>query len=113
MTPVETAAPPLDSPLAAMAPPTLPAAWVAPLEAQMTRDEQLLAALEIDLDAGLRFASGIVVVTSDRLLVMSADDGQWRSWAYRPGLSLSRRDHSGVGSLELCDGQSRLGHWRY
>ena len=113
MTPVESASPPLDSLLAAMAPPTLPAAWVAPLEQQLTRDEKVLAALEIDLDAGLRFSSGIVVVTSDRLLVMSADDQQWRSWTYRPGLSLSRRDHSGVGSLELCDRESRLGHWRY
>jgi len=53
MTPVESASPPLDSLLAAMAPPTLPAAWVAPLEQQLTRDEKVLAALEIDLDVGL------------------------------------------------------------
>jgi ATP-binding cassette subfamily B protein len=53
------------------------------------------------------------VVTSERLLAMSTRRRQWQSWAYRPGLSLSRRDHSGVGTLELCDADSLLAHWRY
>jgi ATP-binding cassette subfamily B protein len=54
-----------------------------------------------------------VVVSSERLLVMPSGDSQWQGWAYRPGLSLSRRDHSGVGTLELCDTHSLLAHWRY
>jgi ATP-binding cassette subfamily B protein len=53
------------------------------------------------------------VVTSDRLLVRSADDSKWQSWSYRPGLSLSRSDHSGVGTIELCDADSLLALWRY
>jgi ATP-binding cassette subfamily B protein len=53
------------------------------------------------------------VVTSDRLLVRSADDSKWQSWSYRPGLALSRSDHSGVGTIELCDADSLLALWRY
>ncbi|SBT07205.1 ABC transporter related [Candidatus Accumulibacter aalborgensis] len=97
-------------------PPALPAIWSARLQSPgevLASDERILAWLEIDLDATLRFAQGIVVVTSDRLLALSADDQNWQSWAYRPGLSLSRRDHSGVGTLELSAADARLAHWRY
>jgi hypothetical protein len=86
--------------------PTHEFCWATPLDTQPEL-------LEIDLDACLRFARGLVVVTSERLLVMPPGDSRWQSWAYRPGLSLSRRDHSGVGTLELCDEDSLLAHWRY
>ncbi len=96
-----------------VSPPPLPAAWSAQLDTQWASDEKIIAWLEIDLDAGLHFARGIVVVTSERLLAISPDNGQRQSWTYRPGLTLSRRDHSGVGTLELCDTASALAHWRY
>jgi ATP-binding cassette subfamily B protein len=99
--------------LAGLSPTTPPAAWSAQLASQMSDDEAILAWLEIDLDASLRFASGILVVSSERLLVLSADDRHWQSWTYRPGLTLSRRDHSGVGTLELCDTDALLASWRY
>ncbi|MBL8408551.1 MAG: ABC transporter ATP-binding protein [Candidatus Accumulibacter phosphatis] len=94
-------------------PTTLPAAWATQLDTQLAGSESVLAWLEIDLDASLRFARGLVVVSSERLLVMPPGGSQWQGWAYRPGLSLSRRDHSGVGTLELCDTHSLLAHWRY
>jgi ATP-binding cassette subfamily B protein len=50
----------------------LPAAWSAQLASQLAGDEAILAWLEIDLDATLRFASGILVVSSERLLALSA-----------------------------------------
>ena len=58
---------------------SLPAVWSAQVNTQLASDEKILASLEIDLDARLRFATGVVVVTSERLLVMSADDSQWQS----------------------------------
>jgi ATP-binding cassette subfamily B protein len=91
----------------------LPAVWSERLAAQLAAGEQVLAWLEIDLDAGLRFARGLVVVSSERLLVMPSGEQDWQSWAYRPGLLLSRRDHSGVGTLELCDATGQIAHWRY
>ncbi|MBN8497283.1 MAG: ABC transporter ATP-binding protein [Candidatus Accumulibacter sp.] len=97
-------------------PPALPADWSARLQAAgmaLAEDERLLAWLAIDLDASLRFAPGMIIVTSERLLAMSADDTQWQAWNYRRGLTLARRDHAGVGTLELCDASSLLGHWRY
>ena len=63
-------------------PPALPAEWAARLrspDGPLADDENVLAWLEIDLDAKLRFAPGMVVVTSERLLAMSADDRQWQS----------------------------------
>ena len=113
MTQAIHAASPPDPALSGLAVASLPAVWSAQVNTQLASDEKILASLEIDLDARLRFATGVVVVTSERLLVMSADDSQWQSWTYRPGLALTRRDHSGVGTLELCDGNSLLGHWRY
>lgn len=89
----------------------LPAHWRAQLDTQLAGDERILAWLEIDLDARLHFSSGVLVVTSERLL--SAEGKCWTSWTFRPGLSLSRRDHSGVGTLELTDADHLLAHWRY
>ncbi len=97
-------------------PPPLPGVWSARVQAPagpLAVDEGVLAWLEIDLDTDLRFASGLVVLTSERLLALSADGQDWQSWPFRPGLTLIRRDHAGVGTLELCDAQSRLAHWRY
>ena len=82
-------------------PPALPGTWSVQLGGQLRGGEKILAWLGIDLDARLRFAGGIVVVTSERLLARSADAGGWQGWDYRPGLALTRRDHSGVGTLEL------------
>ena len=102
--------------LGGLSPPALPADWSARLQSAgmaLAENERLLAWLAIDLDASLRFAPGMIIVTSERLLAMSADDTQWQAWNYRPGLTLVRRDHAGVGTLELCDASSLLGHWRY
>jgi ATP-binding cassette subfamily B protein len=86
-----------DSPAVGLSPRALPPPWSAQLAGQLAGGETVLASLEVDLDDRLRFARGIMVVTSDRLLVRTADDSKWQSWSYRPGLALSRSDHSGVG----------------
>jgi ATP-binding cassette subfamily B protein len=65
-------------------------------------DEEVLAWLEIDLDASLRFAAGLILVSNKRLLAVVGQRGRASSWPYQPGLRLSRSDHAGVGTLELC-----------
>jgi hypothetical protein len=89
------------------------AAWSERVQAQLAADEEVLAWLEIDLDASLRFAAGLIVVSNARLLAMSSGNESVRSWPYQPGLSLSRSDHAGVGTLELCATEARLAHWHY
>ena len=87
--------------------------WLEHVNTQLATNETVLAWLEIDLDAQLRYAPGLIVLTTQRLIARSADDKLWQAHSFRQGLTLTRRDHSGVGSLELFDEKSRLGLWRY
>lgn len=91
----------------------LPPAWTTHVESQLTDGEKVLAWLETDLDAQLHFSSGLLVVTNLRLLSRSSIDAPWQDWTYRQGIMLTRRDHSGIGSLELADTDSLLARWRY
>ena len=91
----------------------LPNAWLPVVEAQLRTEEAVLAWLEIDLNAALRFARGIIVLTTQRLLGRTEDSAEWQSHPLHSGLRLTRRDHAGVGSLELLTENSRLALWRY
>ena len=86
--------------------------WQA-LQARLLSNENVAAALEVDLDAGLRFARGLLVLTNQRLLAWEPGNGQWTEWVLRPELSMRISDHAGVGQLELVDGEGRLGVWRF
>ncbi len=91
----------------------LPSAWATQVKSQLADGEEVLAWLETDLDARLHFASGLLVVTNLRLLSRSSTDAPWQGWVYQRGMILTRRDHSGIGSLELADTDSLLARWRY
>ena len=91
----------------------MPPAWPESVESQLLEEEQVLACLQTDLDSQLYYSTGFVVATSKRLLATAEREGVWQEWLYRPGLSLVRSDHSGVGSLELFDESSLLARWRY
>ncbi|WP_334186854.1 cyanophycin metabolism-associated ABC transporter [Noviherbaspirillum sp.] len=91
----------------------IPASWQTDVQAHLQPGEHALACLELDLDLQLRFAAGIVVVTSSRLLAKTAEAPGWQEWQYRPHLSLVHHDHAGVGTLELHDETRRLATWRY
>ena len=52
----------------------LPITWQPVVEAHLKTEEKVLAWLEIDLNARLRFAKGLVVLTSQRLLARTEDD---------------------------------------
>ena len=81
--------------------------------ARLDAGEILLAALPLDLDVDLRFADGGLALTDRRLLAQANADGEWQSWSLdTPALHLDHRDHAGVATLELRDGNARLACWR-
>jgi ATP-binding cassette subfamily B protein len=86
--------------------------WPA-LKARLLSGENVAAPLEVDLDAGLRFARGLLVLTNQRLLAWEPGTGQWSEWALRPDLAIRISDHAGVGALELVDAHARLAVWRF
>lgn len=85
------------------------AAW----QARLAPDENVLATLEVDLDAKLNFAHGLLALTDRRLMARTAGSQQWQDWPLDAGLTLRLADHAGVGSLELHDDRARLARWRY
>ena len=78
--------------------------------------ENVLEALAVDLSADLRFQTGQIVLTDQRLLSRMDADPQGpglRQWPLAPGLELRLIDHGGVGTLELHDARQRLALWRF
>ncbi len=74
--------------------------------------EIVLATMEPDLDAELRFTSSMVLLTNQRMISDSADGG-WISWPLQAGFTLHHSDHAGVGTLSLHDHQRCLARWRF
>jgi len=46
----------------------LPASWRAEVTTQLAPAEEILASLEVDLNASLHFARGLVLLTNQRVL---------------------------------------------
>jgi ATP-binding cassette subfamily B protein len=90
----------------------LPSAWRVSVLATLQPEETLLAWLELDLMTSLQFGTGLLVLTSQRLL--ASDDGtQWQAWPLQAALRLQRFDHAGIGTLALSNANGRIAHWRY
>lgn len=79
----------------------------------LAENEHILATLELDLDARLRFGRGLLVVSNQRLLAFSTHDSRWQAWPIATGHALRHYDYAGVGHLQLCDQQQRLASWCY
>lgn len=90
----------------------IPSDWRLEVQAQLQTGENVLAVLAVDLDTQLNFVNGLVLVTNQRLL-SRAPDATWRTWGYRPQLTLKHHDHAGVGHLSLNDAQGQLASWRF
>lgn len=84
----------------------------AELRARLAPQENVLAVLEVDLSAALRFSAGLVMLTSQRLLTHEPG-GEVREWPLAPGQSLRLIEHGGVGTLELHDAHQRVALWRF
>jgi ATP-binding cassette subfamily B protein len=106
-------------------PAELPEVWRQSAAAELEPGEQVLALLRTDLDEHLRFAQGVVLVTDRRLLsgttperrsgALEAGGGSlsWTGWPHGDALALRKRDHAGVGTLELLDARRQHACWRY
>jgi ATP-binding cassette subfamily B protein len=91
----------------------LPSEWRTEVESRLDTDENVVAAVEVDLDARLRFVKGMVVVTNKRITARAPGETIWRDWPYRKDLQLKHHDHAGVGHLEIVDENGRLASWRF
>ena len=74
--------------------------------------EQVLAMMEPDLDAALRFSASRVLLTTDRM-ISDSDGHGWVSWPLTNELSLHHTDHAGVATLALHNAQACLARWRF
>jgi len=91
----------------------LPEDWQNDVAKQLAPGENVLASVEVDLDAKLHFSKGLVLVTDRRLLTRAPGEAAWRDWPYRAGLQLRHHDHAGVGHLNLVDDAGLLASWRF
>ena len=92
---------------------SLPAPWRGVVEACLAADENVLAWLEVDLNAQLHFSHGLVVLSGQRLIAWPDAQSPWQDWLLHPGMSLQLHDHAGVGRLQLLDGHGQLACWRF
>lgn len=91
----------------------IPERWRKDITARLGKGESVIACLELDLNTRLLFDHGIVVLTNRNLLAKASSDPDWKTWQLRPGLKLAHRDHSGVGTLDLQDGEGLLARWHH
>ncbi|SAI11950.1 ABC transporter [Bordetella ansorpii] len=84
-----------------------------PADVPLEAGETLLARLDTDLDERLRYQPGAVLLTDRRLLARAPGQAAWQGWRHGPGLKLQLHDHAGAACLELDDGQTRVGAWRF
>jgi ATP-binding cassette subfamily B protein len=101
------------------------------VEAQLASGETPLVWLELDLDARLHYASGLLVLTNRRFIEVVRSlsktpswqflrDAQkpeeppaFRSWPLETIQQLRVKEQAGVGTLDMLGAESLLGQWRY
>ncbi|CAM8663476.1 MdlB ABC-type multidrug transport system, ATPase and permease components [Comamonadaceae bacterium] len=91
----------------------LPSAWREAVQKQLRPHENVLAALEVDLDQQLHFVKGLVLLTNQRLLACEGATQIWSGWDLQAGQTLLHHDHAGVGHLNLMDASALRGSWRF
>ena len=94
----------------------LPEGWITSAVAQLSSQENVLAWLEVDLDAQLHFSRGLLIVTDLRVLFGAQPKGLapvWDSWTLVTGMRMTHTDHAGVGTLSLVDDTHRIANWRF
>ena len=90
-----------------------PNKWANALESALCPAENVLSIFEVDLDASLRFVSGLLVLTNQRFLSFSQAAVTLSEWPLDASLRLVHSDHAGVGRIELRNSQELLGAWRF
>ncbi|KQV53375.1 ABC transporter [Pelomonas sp. Root1217] len=83
------------------------------LQGRLMAGENVVALLEVDLDAQGHFAQGLIALTNSRLLALDPTSASWAEHTLVPGLSLKLSDHGGLAFMELFDADRRLARWRF
>jgi ATP-binding cassette subfamily B protein len=94
------------------------------VESHLLAGETALAWFEPDLNEHLKYATGLVILTDQRVLSFAVEgtNGNGRSaaiarlagaWPLAPSTRLVAKEHAGVGRLDLVDDSGRLTLWRY
>jgi ATP-binding cassette subfamily B protein len=91
----------------------MPEKWRSLVRQQLSKGENVVSVLEVDLDHQLHFSKGLVLLTERRVMARAPGQEQWSTWDYRDGMVLAHHDHAGVGHLELLDAGGRLGKWQF
>src|SRR5438093_1619602 len=98
----------------------IPEPFQARFRAYAAENESPVAWLQTDLNAELRYAAGLVVLTNQRLISFPTLNGNHsapvtgpKSWPLADLTSLHVEEHSGLGSLRLLSGETSLARWRY
>ncbi|HEV7813838.1 MAG TPA: ABC transporter transmembrane domain-containing protein, partial [Janthinobacterium sp.] len=91
----------------------LPEKWRAEVQDQLAKEENVVSALEVDLDHRLHFSKGLVFLTESRILARAPGQAAWSAWDYCAALALQHHDHAGVGHLELLDAGGCLAAWQF
>lgn len=86
---------------------------MAALQGRLLAGENVLATLEVDLDAQGRFAQGLLALTNSRLLAFDPAGGGWTDFPLAAGQSLKLSDHGGLAFMELFSPERRLARWRF
>ncbi|RZJ12629.1 MAG: ABC transporter ATP-binding protein [Rubrivivax sp.] len=86
---------------------------MAALQGRLLSGENVVATLEVDLDAHGRFAEGLLALTNAHLLAFEPASNSWHDHALAAGQTLKLSDHGGLAFLELFDAERRLARWRF
>src|SRR5256885_6261007 len=92
----------------------LPSSDAARFQASAIPGESLIAWLQTDLDAELRYANGLVILTDRRLISFASTHGPLspaadaQTWTLDASTNLQAEEHAGVGTLELFAGDARV-----
>ena len=92
----------------------LPSYWETVLARQnlpVKSSEALLAWVELDLDAELRFEKSLLLLSEQGLFW--TDGKAFESWELAPGIRLVHGDHAGVGHLRLENTDKLVRSWNF
>jgi ATP-binding cassette subfamily B protein len=92
---------------------SLPEPWQGRFASIVESGEELIAWLETDVDEGLRYAKGLVLLTDRRLACLASEAGDWQSWPVADVADLTAKEHGSLGTLELFGTASRVAEWRH
>ena len=96
---------------------TIPTFWQTSIQAAIGSEERVLAFIELDLDAERKFAQTLLVLTNDRLIQCDVAANGAASppkyWELSPDLELHASVHSGLGKLELLQGEKVRFQWPF